>query len=136
MIPQKSPIFTVECMTGLFKIRNDVDFIWIGTGQMKEEVEQRIESLDQADRFHLFGSRDDVSEILHCCNLFLLPSNFEGLGIVLIEAQASGLPCIIKYWVDEVCALLDNHTDLKVSESMIQCFSVSNMVQQMTKVFE
>ena len=40
------------------------------------------------------GARNDVNEILQAMDIFVLPSRFEGLGIVLIEAQAAGLPCV------------------------------------------
>ena len=40
------------------------------------------------------GIRSDVNEIMQAMDVFVLPSRFEGLGIVLIEAQAAGLPCV------------------------------------------
>ena len=40
------------------------------------------------------GVRSDVNKLLQAMDIFVLPSHFEGLGMVLIEAQAAGLPCI------------------------------------------
>lgn len=91
---QKNPLFIVDVMDELFKIRDDCDFVWVGTGEMKNEVNKKINKYGISDRIHFLENRNDVSEILRSMEIFFLPSYFEGLAIVLIEAQAAGLPCV------------------------------------------
>ena len=62
---------------------------------MEAQLRNMIRELDLEDKVRLLVSRDDIPELLKAMDVFILPSRFEGLGIVLIEAQASGLPCVV-----------------------------------------
>ena len=66
----------------------------IGDGPLKAEIEKQVEDLKLNDKVVFLGTRKDVNELLSAFDVFLFPSLAEGLGIVLIEAQASGLPCV------------------------------------------
>lgn len=87
-----------------------------------------------------------------------MPSAFEGLGIVIIEAQAAGLPCIVsdvvpveancgacqyislnekkETWIDSINNILDGEKILKVDESKMQKFSIKCMTEQMQQIFQ
>jgi glycosyltransferase involved in cell wall biosynthesis len=54
-----------------------------------------VKELGVADKVSFLGLRKDVPELLGALDAFVLPSLYEGLGIVLIEAQAAGVPCLI-----------------------------------------
>ena len=60
-----------------------------------KELEQLAYSLDINNEVILTGVRDDINVILKCFDIFVFPSIFEGLGLVLLEAQSAGLPCIV-----------------------------------------
>lgn len=157
IIPQKNPLFIVESYSELCKMRNDIDFIWVGVGNLEEECKKLLESNRILDKVHFLGVRSDVNEILHCCNLFYLPSSFEGLGIVLIEAQAAGLTCLasdvvpseancgavhylslnagMKVWASTMSDIIDGKYSLKTDENKINLFSIKYMAEQMTQVF-
>ncbi len=66
----------------------------IGDGPLKAEIEKQVEELKLNDKVVFLGTRKDVNELLSAFDVFLFPSLAEGLGIVLVEAQASGLPCV------------------------------------------
>ena len=154
---QKNPIFIVEIFNELCKIRNDCDFIWVGAGDMEKQVKNKIAEYEINDRMKLLGLRKDVNEILRVSDLFLLPSWFEGLAIVLIEAQAAKLPCIISdtiseesncgsclyisldksahYWADMISKVIDKKIEVKVDEELLQNYSIINMVKEMEEVF-
>ncbi len=80
-----------------------VDFLLLlaGTGSLREQLEAETESLQLEDRVRFLGLRDDVATILQCADFLLLPSHFEGLPVVLVEAQASGVPCLVSDKVTE-----------------------------------
>lgn len=90
--PQKNPIFMLEVFKELLKIKPEAKLISIGDGVLKDEMISKIEEFGISEKVLLLGSRKDVNELLQAADVFFLPSRFEGLGIVLIEAQAAGLP--------------------------------------------
>lgn len=157
IIPQKNPFFIAESFCELCKQRDDVDFVWVGIGNLQDECKSVFRKNGCLDRVHFLGSRTDVNEVLACCDLFYMPSVFEGLGIVIIEAQAAGLPCLcstavpkeadcgavqymsldqpIAEWAKAMSNILDGKTILKTDENMIQAFSIQHMAAQMMQVF-
>ena len=71
-----------------------VRFVLVGEGTMIPELVRRAQELG-VDRHFLFpGRREDVPEILSCCEAFVLPSHAEGFPNAILEAQAAGLPVI------------------------------------------
>ena len=66
----------------------------IGDGELKESMEQDIERLDIAEKIILLPATNDIEKYYSAMDIFVMPSVFEGLPIVGIEAQAEGLPCI------------------------------------------
>lgn len=67
----------------------------IGEGEKKSEFEEYAREKGLAEKIRFLGAQDKVQEYLMAMDLFLFPSRQEGLGIAAIEAQATGLPCLI-----------------------------------------
>ena len=65
----------------------------IGEGEDEDKIRNRIEELGIEDKVIMLGLRKDIAELLQAMDVFVFPSNYEGLGIALLEAQASGLIC-------------------------------------------
>jgi len=65
----------------------------IGDGCLKDKIVKKIRMLKLENKVILLGNRNDVNQVLQGMDIFVFPSSFEGLGIVLIEAQAAGLLC-------------------------------------------
>ena len=57
-------------------------------------LRKQINDLGISDKVRILSNRNDIPELINCMNVFLFPSRYEGLGIVLIEAQVAGLPCV------------------------------------------
>lgn len=95
LIPVKNPIFAVDIIAELVKFRTDFKYIWVGAGELENEVKDKAEQLGVSDKIVFTGVRTDVKEILSCCDCFIMPSLFEGLPFSLIEAQAAGLHCVV-----------------------------------------
>ena len=76
------------------KNRNSV-LLLIGNGELKNDILNKINTLKLNDSVFLLGLQDNVSNYLMAMDKFIFPSLFEGMPNVIIEAQASGLPCYI-----------------------------------------
>lgn len=79
----------------------------VGDGPLRGELEGEIASLGLDEAVVLAGVREDVPDLLAAMDVFLLPSHFEGLPVVVVEAQASGLPCVVSGAVTDEVALTD-----------------------------
>ena len=71
-----------------------VRFLLVGTGVAEVELRSLAGQCAARDAFHFVGHRDDVADLLHASDLFLLPSLFEGLPLVVLEAMSAGLPVV------------------------------------------
>lgn len=67
----------------------------VGIGQDFDEIVKYVEQLGLSDNVSFLGERDDIPNILNAMDVFVMPSIFEGLPFVLLEAQACGLPCVV-----------------------------------------
>lgn len=92
--PQKNPIFMLDIFAEVNRVCANSELLVVGDGVMREEMKSRISGLGIQKAVVMLGNRNDVHELLQAADTFLLPSRFEGLGIVLVEAQAAGLPTI------------------------------------------
>lgn len=95
MSPQKNQIFLLEVFDKLLKFSPDSKLLIVGDGPLHNQLEKHIEKLNLKEKVILLGIRNDVSKLLMAMDVFCLPSLFEGLGIVAIEAQATGLNCVL-----------------------------------------
>lgn len=91
---EKNVMFAIRTINELKKIRDDFSYIWVGDGDMTEEAKSFVNQLNLNDTVYFIGSRTDVPQLLACCDVFIIPSLFEGLPFSLIEAQFSGLKCL------------------------------------------
>ncbi len=91
--PQKNPLFLIEIFERLASKHKNAKLLMAGDGDMRGDIEALVEKKGLFDKVQLLGNRSDISELMQAADAFLLPSLFEGLGIVLIEAQATALPC-------------------------------------------
>jgi L-malate glycosyltransferase len=71
-----------------------VRFVLIGDGRRRAEVESKIVDLGLEQKILLLGSRQDVPELLACCDIAVLPSRAEGFSNALLEYMAVGLPIV------------------------------------------
>ena len=96
----------------------DSILILVGTGVLEENMKQKCEALKISDSVLFLGCRNDVPEILCAMDCFIMPSIFEGLPFVLVEAQATGLPCVISNTINEDSKLSPYVTFLDLKSSL------------------
>jgi len=90
---QKAPIFALKIVAALKRRGFPVRYVWIGDGAMRTAFQECAQQFDIADFVHVDGWRDDVSLCLQALDVFLMPSNFEGMPLALLEAMAAGVCC-------------------------------------------
>lgn len=93
---QKNHQFFIDVASALSVREPCSYFVLVGAGPVKREIELRVKSAGLAERFLFLSPRGDVPRLmLEVFDGFLFPSLYEGLGLVLVEAQAAGLRCFI-----------------------------------------
>ncbi len=101
---QKNPLFLVDVLAETVRRCPEALLLWCGTGHLEPQVRARIAELEMEDHVRFLGSRRDVPELFALAECFLLPSRWEGSPIVLAEAQAAALPCLVS---DQVSRFAD-----------------------------
>lgn len=126
-MPQKNHRFLIEAFAEVARRRADAVLLLVGTGEARALVEDWVAERGLIDRVVLLGQRQDVERLYMAADVFCLPSLYEGLGMVAVEAQATGLPCLLSdrvprevgitgavrflnisnhgQWVDSICSL-------------------------------
>lgn len=105
---QKNHEYLVELLASLNNTLNGkLKVLLIGVGPLQDVIRKKVEELQIASKVHFLNNRNDVNQLLSAGDVFVFPSLHEGLGIVVIEAQANGLPCVVSDAVPE-------EADLKV----------------------
>lgn len=113
---QKNPFRMLEIFREVLKKDMSARLISVGTGELEEEVHAYAKKIGIYDKIKFLGRRKDVAEILQASDVFFLPSLYEGLPIVAIEAQASGLWCVLSENITEEINITGNVTFLKLDE--------------------
>lgn len=81
--------------------------ILVGDGHLRRQIEGEIAALGISGAVILTGLREDIPDVMAAMDVLVLPSHYEGLPVVLVEAQASGLPCVVSDAVTREVALTD-----------------------------
>lgn len=104
---QKNHDFLLRVFEEIYNNNNNSRLILVGKGELEEEITKKIQDKHLDNVVTLLGERDDVSELLQAMDVFLLPSLFEGLPIVGIEAQTAGLPCYFSQNITQEVKILE-----------------------------
>lgn len=94
-IEAKNHSFLLKILKELLMRHKGLRLLLVGEGDLKAQVEQEAKKAGLLDKICFTGIRDDIPVMMHSMDAFVLPSSYEGLGLVLLEAQAAGLPCIV-----------------------------------------
>lgn len=91
---QKNQKFLIDVFNKYLKINPNAYLLIIGQGELEQELISQAETLGIQDRVKMPGFKTNIKDYYNAMDIFCLPSIYEGLGIVGIEAQMNGLPCI------------------------------------------
>lgn len=92
--PQKNQSFLLEIFIEILKLHPDSYLFMAGTGGDMELIRSKINEAKLSDRALLLGQRSDTDRLYNAFDCFVLPSNYEGLCVVGVEAQAVGVSCV------------------------------------------
>lgn len=105
---QKNHEFLIKIFTECKKIDSHVKLLLVGEGENQEKIKQQVKKIGLTGDVIFTGARSDVNDLMQAMDVFVLPSLYEGLPLTMIEAQASGLPCIISDKVPDECIVTNN----------------------------
>ena len=103
----KNQAFAIRAFQMLLEKDPDARLLLVGEGATKPELESLVSSLELADRVIFTGLRTDVDRLLQAMDVFIFPSIYEGLPVTLVEAQCSGLPCVISDAIPPDCIVTE-----------------------------
>lgn len=99
--PQKNHEFLIDLFAEFRRIHPDTLLMLIGDGELRRRIRDRIARLGLSASVLDLGVRNDVPALLQAMDVFVLPSLYEGLPLVALEAQAAGLPCLLSADITE-----------------------------------
>jgi glycosyltransferase involved in cell wall biosynthesis len=96
-IPEEAPVLITVASLTEQKVDTFPNLIWVivGGGKLKDEIEALADRPATRRHCRFLGNRQDVPDLLHASDLFVLPSLWEGFGIAALEAAAAGLPLVL-----------------------------------------
>ena len=92
---QKNQEYLLDVFEEVASRRNDAILLIVGTGPDEEKIRTRVQEHPYKNRIILYGETDNPTAFYSAMDVFAFPSRYEGLPVVLMEAQISGLPCIV-----------------------------------------
>ena len=94
-MPQKNHLFLLKAFERLAQIRGDAILLLAGDGEQKGDAEKWVHDHGLSTRVRFLGQRNDMQRLYSGFDVFALPSLYEGLCLVGIEALHAGLPCFL-----------------------------------------
>lgn len=101
--PQKNHSFLIDIFSECVQRNSNTKLLLVGDGEGRQKIQDKVRDLGIQDKVIFTGIRSDVNELLQAMDVFVFPSLYEGLPVTMVEAQASGVPCIISDHVSKEC---------------------------------
>lgn len=106
-VAQKNHTFLVDIFNEIYKKNNNSILLLAGQGPLMEDIKNKVKDLNLDDSVKFLGQRNDANELYQAFDVFLLPSLYEGLPVVGVEAQAAGLLCYLSDDMTKETKVLD-----------------------------
>ena len=117
-VKQKNHDYLIDIFNEVHKSNKNTILLLIGQGPLNEEIKNKVDSLGLTDSVIFAGQRTDVNKLYSAMDMFLFPSLYEGLGMVLIEAQTNGLGCVVASTVPDLARISNKFYSLDLSEDV------------------
>lgn len=116
-VEQKNHRFLIDIFNEVHKQNEKSILLLVGQGPLMEEIKEKVKSLGIEDSVKFLGQRNDVSELYQAFDVFCLPSLYEGLPVVGVEAQATGLLCLFSDDMTKEIKVLESTSFLSLEQS-------------------
>lgn len=124
---QKNPFFIVDIIKECSKMNPNFKFVWIGDGELKKDVLKKLSELNLTKNVIFTGIIDNVIEYYSKMEVFILPSKYEGLPVVGVEAQVNEIPCIFSNKITEEILINDNTIMLSINNPKAWAIKIFEM---------
>lgn len=91
----KNHDFIIEIFSKVHEVDDSALLVLVGSGEKEEEIRKKVNNLGLNLAVRFLGTRNDIPEVINIFDCLVLPSYYEGLPVVCIEAQAAGIPCYL-----------------------------------------
>lgn len=120
----KNHIYLLKIFKEILSLEEEARLFCVGDGEQREEIETQIKAMGLEKKVFLTGMRRDSENFMSCFDVMIFPSKYEGLPLTIIEAQASGLPCLMS---DTVTA------DVIITKGVVETESIETSPQTWAK---
>lgn len=157
-IEQKNHKFLIEIFKEYSKINENARLLLVGEGALLNKIKNQVAEYNIADKVIFTGAKSNINELLSAMDIFVLPSLYEGLPFVLVEAQASGLDIIasdevtkevnvtgvIKYisldspkkeWIKKINEIANKKTNRNIKYRELEKYDIENTIKILEKVY-
>lgn len=117
---QKNHSFLIEIFNECKKIDKNVALLLLGEGPLEDDIKKKVKTLNLENDVYFLGNQRDVYKYYSAMDCFLLPSFFEGLPIVGVEAQASGLYVYLSDTISKDAKIIDSVNFISLNNSSRQ----------------
>lgn len=135
-VNEKNHAFLVELFARYHSIHPKSALLLIGKGILMETIKEQIQSIGLQDSIIMLGEQQQVSRYMQAMDLFVMPSLFEGLPFVLVEAQCSGLPCLISDNINSDSILTPNVGVVSLTTPLSRWCEEAERLTHMVRVSE
>ena len=98
--PQKNHFYLIRIFEKIYHLHKNAHLVLVGGGELQEDVKQECKKMGIEKRIHFVGKQSNIPLYMYIFNVFALPSRWEGLPVVGVEAQAAGLHCVMAEAID------------------------------------
>lgn len=123
---QKNHKFLIEIFNEVAKKENNTKLLLIGEGELKEEIRKDVQKLNLTNKVIFLDPVKNVNDYYQAMDIFVLPSLFEGLPVVGVEAQTSGLKCIFSEKITQELKIIDRVSFIEIDNPKIWADAIIN----------
>ena len=155
-IEQKNHRFLIDVFFEVKKVEPKAFLLLIGYGYLENEIRDKLNDAGYQNDYLILSNRRDIPELLNCMDVFVFPSLFEGFGIALVEAEISGLKCIVSNTIPDaafinncVCqlgikkeninewknAILNENINYIETSRTMEDFDINKIIEKLEKIY-
>ena len=131
---QKNHEYLIDIFYSFLKLYPTAKLMMIGEGELRQKIQNKVDKLGISRNVIFTGLKRNVNELLQGIDCFVFPSHYEGLPVTVIEAQASGMPCVVSDRITREVSITELVEYLSIEENpSIWADAIATHVRKKTK---